>query len=176
MLWYIYLTINITKNSIYNSLDIYIWNNSKNMGNRVYDYQSFSSKKDKSFNTNMEFSSELKYIDIDIFNRPSDLEDLNGIECEIDYSVGVNTSKTGIDSLSFDVRSIELELMKDNYPSEDIEYEIDLIPGKNIPKENIRYVIENVVIPSDPTRIEVDMNKSMEPKDFSITITFGTDR
>ena len=146
------------------------------MGNRVYDYQAFASKKDKSFNTNMEFSADLKYIDIDIFNRPEELENINGIECEIDYAVGVNTSKTGIDSLTFEVRSIELELMKDNYPSEDTEYEIDLIPGKNIPRENIKSVIENVVIPSDPTRIEVDMGKSLEPKNFSITVTFGTDR
>jgi len=146
------------------------------MGNRVHDYQEFSSKKDKSFNTNMEFCSDLKYIDISVFNRPKELENLNGIECEIDYAVGVNSSKTGIDSLSFDIRSIELELMKDNFPSEDIEYEFDLIPGKNIPKENIKYVVENVVIPSDPTRIEVDMNKSSDSKDFLVTVTFGTDR
>ena len=66
--------------------------------------------------------------------------------------------------------------MKDNFPSEDIEYEFDLIPGKNIPKENIKYVVENVVIPSDPTRIEVDMNKSSDSKDFLVTVTFGTDR
>lgn len=144
---------------------------------RVYDYSTFSSNKNKNlnFNTDMNFTVEISSIDVDIFNKPKELEDIKNIECEIDYSVRVQSNKTGISTIDFLVTSIELEIVSDNN-EEDIDYEIDILPGKNTDIENIVSVKADILIPSEPTKIEIDMGKSMDPKDFRIQVIFGHDK
>jgi len=144
---------------------------------RVYDYGTFASrkKKDKSFNTDMNFSVDVASMDLDIFNKPKELENIISVECEIDYSARVLSGNSGISTIDFLVSSIELEVKTEN-SGEEKEYEIDILPGKNTEAENIIPVKADILIPSEPTKVEIDMNKSMNPKDFRIKVIFGNDR
>ena len=145
---------------------------------KVFDYESFSANKQKNYNTNMSFSAELRYVDIDVFNRAKEVEEANSIECEIDYGAYVTTSKTGIDRIDFVVTSIELEFKVDSDKGEkkEMEYEIDIVPNKNIEEGSITCQNGEIIIPSEPSRIEIDMAQSMNPRDFKIVVTFGNDR
>ena len=142
---------------------------------RVFDYNSFASKKVKSFNTNMTFSCDVRQIDIDLYNLPEELKNMSSVNCEVDYEVAVISSKTGISDIDFLVRSIELDVMVDSHPDPDLEYEIDVLPGKNCQAESIICEKGDRIVPSDPTRIEIDMCGSILPKDFKIKVTFGSD-
>jgi len=148
------------------------------MDRKVNDYSTFSSnkKKNKNFNTDMEFTAEVRYIDLDIHNRPTELTNVSSIECEIDYKARILTGESGIDAIEFAVSTIELEFMVDNHPHKNKEIEIDIIAGKNISQESIVPISGDIPVPSAPTRVEVDMAKSMNPKDFKITVFFGQDR
>lgn len=146
---------------------------------RVYDYTTFSSdkkKKNKNFDTDMNFSCELREIDIDLYNKPKELKDINSSECEIDYVARIISGKTGISTIEFSISSIELEIKVDNHPDEDNEYEIDIIPGKDIDVSNVIISKGDILTPSEPTKIEIDMANSMEPKEFRINVIFGHDR
>lgn len=139
---------------------------------RIYDYDSYSSKKNKFFNTQMSFSKEFAYVDIEILNKPKELLDYEDVECEIDYQVSVRSNETGVEGFDFNVSLIELELKKSGT---DDEIEFDLNPGKNFPSSSLNYVKGQSLIPSDPTRILIDMNNSTMPKDFFVEVTFGED-
>lgn len=142
---------------------------------RVFDYNSFASKRSKSFNTNMSFTCEVMQVDIDLYNPPEELKNISTLDCEIDYEVGVISSKTGISGIDFIVKSIELIIMVDSHPDPDSEYEIDIIPGKNCQVGDIICQKGDRIVPSDPSRIEIDMCGSILPKDFKIKVTFGSD-
>jgi hypothetical protein len=69
-----------------------------------------------------------------------------------------------------------LEFEVDDYPNDSSkEFDIDLIPGKTIDYSQIKAEREEVIIPTYPSRIEINMNKSTEPRNFDVTVYFGTD-
>ena len=143
---------------------------------RIYDYTAFSSKAKKgSSQGDYSFGVELKYIDIDIFDRPEEYADLDDAKVFLEYSIDVIVKKAGIDSFVFTVNSIELEFSVDDYPNDTREFDMDLIPGKTISYDQIKIEELDSVIPSYPSKLEINMNKSTDPKKYEITVYFGND-
>ena len=143
---------------------------------RIYDYTAFSSKAKKgSSQGDYSFGLELKYIDIDIFDRPEEFADLDDAKAFLEYSIDVIVKKAGIDSFVFTVSSIELEFSVDDYPNDTREFDMDLIPGKTISYDQIKIEELDSVIPSYPSKLEINMNKSTDPKKYQITVYFGND-
>jgi len=142
---------------------------------RVFDYNSFASGRVKSFNTNMTFSCDVRQIDVDLYNVPEELRNISSVDCEVEYEISVISSKTGISDIGFIVREIELEIKVDSHPDPDTEYEIDILPGKNCQNESIICEKGDRLIPSDPSRVEIDMGGSILPRDFRVKVTFGSD-
>lgn len=140
---------------------------------KIYDYNLFSSKgysRDE-----YSFNFELKYLDIDIHNKPEEYQDITDADAFIEYSIDLQFKKTGIESIFFRVNSIELNLKVDDYPEPAMEYDIDLIPGKTIDSDQIEEKTLYNLIPSYPNKLEIDMNKSADPKKFKIKVYFGND-
>ena len=143
---------------------------------RIYDYTAFSSKAKKgSSQGDYSFGLELKYIDIDIFDRPEEYADLDDAKAFLEYSIDVIVKKAGIDSFVFTVSSIELEFSVDDSPNDTREFDMDLIPGKTISYDQIKIEELDSVIPSYPSKLEINMNKSTDPKKYQITVYFGND-
>ena len=141
---------------------------------RIYDFQSYASKKNKFFNTQMSFTKEFSYVDIEVVNKPKDLLEFNDVECEIDYQIDLKTDSSGIIGMDFNVSSVELEF-KNSEGGETEEIEFEIKPNRNFPESNITYVKSDSLVPSEPTRIHIDMNNSNKVEDFSIKVTFGQD-
>ncbi len=143
---------------------------------RIYDYNAFSSaNKSGQQRGDYSFGAELKYVDIDIHNRPEEYQELDDSKAFIEYSVNVGVKKDGIDSLDFKINSVELEFTVDDYPNPPKEFDIDLIPGKTIDIGQVLEERKTSLIPTRPTRLSVDMNASTDPKKFNVTVYFGTD-
>ena len=143
---------------------------------RIYDYTTFSSKGKKGNPTgDYSFGIELKYIDIDIHNRPEEYSDLDDSKAFIEYSVNVDVNKSGIEGLDFSVSAIELEFKVDDYPNDPKEFDMDFIPGKTVSFDQIRIEKMDNVIPTYPSRLEVNMNKSTDIKKYEVTVHFGSD-
>jgi hypothetical protein len=140
---------------------------------RIHDYVSFDNSKGRRVSSEYSFSHELGYLDIDLINRPPELVDVDEKECEIEYSVSIGRSKSGIQDLKFQIDNIELELKVDSYPDPPKEYEMDIVPGENIDMSSVLCKKARNLIPCNPTKVVVDMRKSMNPKDFKIDVLFG---
>lgn len=143
---------------------------------RIYDYTTFSSKGKKGTPMgDYSFGIELKYIDIDIHNRPEEYEDLDDSKAFIEYSVNVDVNKSGIEGLDFSVSAIELEFKVDDYPNDYKEFDMDFIPGKTVSFDQISIEKMDSLIPTYPSKLEVNMNKSTDIKKYEITVYFGND-
>jgi hypothetical protein len=142
---------------------------------RVYDYNQFSSSKTGANRGDYSFGHELKYIDIDIYNKPEEYEEISDAKAFINYSVSLEVRKIGIESIYFNVDSVELEFSVDDYPNPVKEFDIDLIPGKTIDIGQVMDEVEACSIPTYPTGLSVNMNGSTDPKKFNITVKFGRD-
>jgi hypothetical protein len=143
---------------------------------RIYDYTAFSGNSKKGGNSNdYSFGIDMKYVDIDIFGKPEEYEELSDCKAFIEYSVDLIVKRGGIDSLIFNVNSIEFEFEVDDYPNGTKEFDIDLIPGKTIDYSQIKTEVRDSAIPTYPDKLEINMNKSMDPKNFDITVYFGND-
>jgi len=123
----------------------------------------------------MTFSCDVRQIDVDLYNVPEELRNISSVDCEVEYEISVISSKTGISDIGFIVREIELEIKVDSHPDPDTEYEIDILPGKNCQNESIICEKGDRLIPSDPSRVEIDMGGSILPRDFRVKVTFGSD-
>ena len=75
----------------------------------------------------------------------------------------------------FNVDLIELEFSVDDYPNEPKQFDMDLIPGKTIDYSQLNVEKLASVIPTYPKNLSIDMNKSTDPKNFKITVSFGSD-
>jgi hypothetical protein len=141
---------------------------------RIYDYNAFSSSKGGSNRGDFNFGFELKYVDIDIHNRPEEYEDIDDSKVFINYSLDLDVNSMGIEGFMFSVNSVELEFSVDDYPNETKEFDIDLIPGKTIDYSQIQIEKLDSILPTYPSQIEIDMNKSTDPRKFIITVYFGS--
>jgi hypothetical protein len=142
---------------------------------RIYDYSAFSSSKKGSSRGDYSFGMELKYIEIDLFNRPEEYSDLDDAKAFIEYSVDLIVKKAGIDDFIFNIDVIELEFSVDDYPNEPKQFDIDLIPGKTVDYSQLNVEKLSSVIPTYPQNLSIDMNKSTDPSKFKITVSFGND-
>jgi hypothetical protein len=143
---------------------------------RIYDYASFSENSNRRGNhSDYSFGIDMKYVDIDLFNRPEEYADVSDAKVFIEYSVDLSLKKGGIDGMTFSINSIELEFEVDDYPNVSKEFDIDLIPGKTVDYGQIKTEIRESPIPTYPDKIEINMNKSTDPKNFDITVYFGND-
>jgi len=142
---------------------------------RIYDYSAFSSSKKGSSRGDYSFGMELKYIEIDLFNRPEEYSDIEESKAFIEYSIDLIVKKAGIDDFMFNVDLIELEFSVDDYPNEPKQFDMDLIPGKTIDYSQLNVEKLASVIPTYPKNLLIDMNKSTDPKNFKITVSFGND-
>jgi hypothetical protein len=140
---------------------------------KIYDYAAFSGNSKGTKYNDYSFGVELKYIDIDIYDRPEEYSDISDAKVFIDYSVDLVVNKYGIEGMRFSVSSVELEFMVDDHPNEDKEFDIDLIPGKTIDFSQLKIETKEILIPSYPTNISINMRKSTDPKNFEITVEFG---
>jgi len=142
---------------------------------RIYDYSAYSASKKGGSRGDYSFGMEMKYMEIDIHNRPEEYSDIDDSKAFIEYSLDLIIKKAGIDDFIFNVDSIELEFSVDDYPNGTKEFDIDLIPGKTIDYGQITVEKLDSVIPTYPNNLSIDMNKSTDPKNFKITVSFGND-
>jgi len=142
---------------------------------RIYDYGSFSSGKNKNVSSEMTFTCELAYLDVEVVNRPPEITDVDSLELEIEYQVSIERSKDGIQDLNFKISNMEVEIKVDDYPNDQKEFEFDLAPGENIPLPNIIVRKGSKLIPAQPTFAWINMMKSMNTMDFRIEVLFGHD-
>ena len=140
---------------------------------KIYDYAAFSGSSKGSKYNDYSFGIDLKYIDIDIYERPEEYSDISDAKVFIDYSVDIMVNKAGIEGMNFSVSSVELEFEVDDYPNENKEFDIDLIPGKTIDFSQLKIETKENLLPSYPTNISINMGKSTDPKNFEITVEFG---
>jgi len=145
------------------------------MINRVEDYNSYTSGKDKNFSNEHYFISDLKYTDIIVKGNPPQIQDVDDAKCEIEYEAIVTRNKRGIDGIDFRIHKIELELSVDDYPNDKKTFEFEIQPGINIDPGLVIPDILSFVVPTYPIQIIIDMRKSMEVKDFKVVVEFGRD-
>ena len=141
---------------------------------RIDDYISFSSNKKNNVSSEFIFSKELGLLDVEVVNRPPEISDVDSLECEIEYKVGIERRKDGIQDLNFSIEEIELEIKVDDYPNEQKEFEFNIVPDVNIAIPSIVIQKGSRLVPTDPSFARIDMRKSTNPKDFRIQILFGT--
>jgi hypothetical protein len=142
---------------------------------RIYDYNSFSSGKNKSVMKEFSFSAELDFLEVEIVGRPAEISDIDSKKCEIDYELSLERQKSGLSGINFVIKEIELELKVDDYPNDPLEFEFDIVPGENIEYNSVVVKRMEKLIPSSPSLIRIDMKKSMNVKDFKIEVYFGSD-
>jgi hypothetical protein len=142
---------------------------------KIYDYSAFSSSKKGSSRGDYSFGTELKYIEIDLFNRPDEYSELGDSKAFIEYSIDLIIKKEGIEDFVFNIGLIELEFSVDDYPNEPKLFDIDLIPGKTIDYSQLNVEKLSNIIPTYPNNLSIDMNKSTDPRNFKITVSFGND-
>ena len=145
------------------------------MINRVEDYNSYISGKDKNFSNEHYFISDLKYTDIIVKGNPPQIQDVDDARCEIEYEAIVTRNKRGIDGIDFRIHKIELELSVDDYPNDKQTFEFEIQPEINIDPGLVIPDILSFVVPTYPRQIIIDMRKSMEVKDFKVVVEFGRD-
>jgi hypothetical protein len=140
---------------------------------KIYDYAAFSGSSKGAKYNDYSFGVDLKYIDIDIYERPEEYSDISDAKVFIEYSVDLIVNKTGIDGFNFTVNSVELEFEVDDYPNENKEFDIDLIPGKTIDFSQLKVETKENLLPTYPTNISINMRNSTDPKNFEVTVEFG---
>lgn len=142
---------------------------------QIYDYSAFSNQK-KVVNSNQyTFGIKMESMDIDIHNRPDEYTDITDRSAFIDYSVNISVNKAGIESITFVVNSIEVQFEVDDYPNETLEKDMDIIPGKTLDYNNVVSISKENIIPTYPTSLEIDMNKSTDTREFKVKVYFGKD-
>ena len=142
---------------------------------RIYDYGAFTYSKAESPRGEYSFGAEMKYIDIDVHNRPKEYEDLERSKAFVEYSVMLDIKKQGISGIDFLIKSVEFEFSVDDYPNPPKDFDIDLIPGRTIDIGQMHVEHRDYKIPTYPSGLVINMNGSTDPKKFDITVYFGSD-
>jgi hypothetical protein len=142
---------------------------------RIYDYGAFTFSKKESPRGEYSFGVDIKYIDIDIHNRPKEYQEIEDAKAFIEYSVNLEIKKNGIAGLDFSLNGVELEFTVDDYPNPTKSFDIDLIPGRTIDIGQVHAESKDYKIPTYPSKLEINMNGSTDPKKFDVTVHFGSD-
>ena len=142
---------------------------------RIDDYNTYISGKDKNFTNEHYFVCDLNYTDIIFRNNAPEMLDVDDSKCEIEYQAVVSRNKRGIDGINFQIQKIELEVKVDDYPNEPKTFEFEIEPGVNIDPSLVVVETLDYIIPTYPKEMVIDMRKSMEVKDFRVTVEFGRD-
>jgi hypothetical protein len=141
---------------------------------RIYDYNQFSYEGPKKLSRGeYPFICSLGFIDITFENLPDEIGEISDASAVVNYSVYVKADKTGINDLDFSVDMIELVMKIDKYPTGTEEVDFDIAPDKNIENLRILSVKPDKLIPTAPTKIVFNFNKSMNVSNFNVEITFG---
>jgi hypothetical protein len=141
---------------------------------RIYDYNQFSYEGPKKLSRGeYPFICSLGFIDITFENLPDEIGEISDASAVVNYSVYVKADKTGINDLDFTVDMIELVMKIDKYPTGTEEVDFDIAPNKNIENLRILSVKPDKLIPTAPTKIVFNFNKSMNVSNFNVEITFG---
>ena len=141
---------------------------------KIYDYGSFSDNKSKFSDTRNKFGCEMSFVDIDITGKPKEFRDINDVKVFIEYSTEILSNKRGIEGINFSVNSIELIMDIETSLGKQDEIDFDLIPGKTIDYGQVKYSVNDFVIPSYPTNIQINMNGFTDPARFDVMVYFGT--
>jgi hypothetical protein len=143
---------------------------------RIQDYQHFAaSKASKQPRGEYGFVYTLGQTDIYLENVPDEAKDISDVSATIEYTVETLATKQGIESMGFRVDMIELVLSLDRYPNGTEEIDLDIAPGQNIEPGRIRPIELERLIPTFPTKIEINMGKSLNISNFIITVFFGNE-
>lgn len=142
---------------------------------RIYDYNTYSSTKNKSVVSEFSFSAQLDFLEVEIVGRPAEISDIDSKKCEINYQLSLERQKSGLSGINFVIKEIELELKVDDYPKDPLEFEFDIVPGENIELNSVIVRKKEKLIPTSPSLIRIDMKKSMNVKDFRVEVYFGSD-
>jgi hypothetical protein len=145
------------------------------MASRIEDYNSYISGKNQNFSSENYFIADLNYTDIIVTGNPPEIKDIDDAKCEVEYAAIVTRNKRGIDGIEFNILKIELEITVDDYPNEPKKFEFEIDPGVNIDASLVVPDSLDYIIPTYPKQINIDMRKSMEVKDFKVTVQFGRD-
>jgi len=140
---------------------------------RIQDYGSYSVQKNKNFTSEFTFTSQLGFLEVKVINRPSELLQYDDLECIVEYEAAIERKKEGIQDLNFKINLIEMEFRVDGYPEDPAEYDFEIVPGENIDAKLVKIQKEEILIPSNPSFLLLDMGKSMRPADFKMTVHFG---
>ena len=143
---------------------------------KIYDYLAFNHNRGNGIPGAYNFEADLRYVDLDIFGRPEEYDDLSDAKLHLNYSVEIIAKKSGIDMLIFKVTDMELEFEIDDYPNANKEFDVDLIPGKTIDFSQIKTEEGANLIPTFPSKAEIDMKKSTNPRNWEIRVYFGNNR
>ncbi len=141
---------------------------------RVYDYGAFSSSKNGTDKGTYNFSCKMKYVDIDVINRPEEYENISDSRVFIDYSVALDVQKEGIMGLNFKINLVEFEFDTDDGVNPPRQFDIDFIPGRTIDIGQINPDYESDSIPTTPSRIKINMNNSTDPRKYDVNVRFGS--
>jgi hypothetical protein len=142
---------------------------------RIYDYGAFTYAKKEGPRGEYSFGTGIEYIDIDIHNRPKEYQDIINSKAFVEYSVNLDITKKGISDVTFSIKNVELEFSVDDHPNPTKDFDIDLIPGRTIDIGQMHVEYKEYKIPTYPSKLEIDMNASTDPKKFDVTIHFGSD-
>lgn len=143
---------------------------------RIQDYQHFAAAKtDRHARGEYSFIHTLGETDITLENVPVELKELSDVSASIEYSIETIATKSGIDGLSFRIDMIELVFVVDKYPNNTEEIDLDIAPGQNIEHGRVRPMELENLIPTNPTRIEINMGNSLNVSNFIISVFFGNE-
>lgn len=143
---------------------------------RIYDYLAFNDKKGGGLPGSYNFECDIRYVDIDISGKPEEYEEIVDAKLHLNYSIDLILKKAGIDSALFRVNHMELEFEVDDYPNSAKEFDVDLIPGKTIDFSQVKTQENERLIPSFPEKVEIDMRKSTDARNWEIVVFFGSNR
>jgi hypothetical protein len=143
-------------------------------GTRIQDYNQFAfGNPRKNQRGEYSFVSTLQQNRIELINVPAEIVDLSDVNATIEYSLGVEASKEGIQNLNFMVNFVELDILADRYPEDAEEYDLDIQPGVNIEIKRFRIYVGDSPIPTEPRKMIIDMQKGMDVHNFLVTVYFG---
>jgi hypothetical protein len=115
----------------------------------------------------------MKYVDIDVINKPEEYENISDSRIFIDYSVMLDIQKEGIMGLNFQINLVEFEFDVDDGVNPPKQFDIDFVPGKTIDIGQMHPRYNDDSIPTVPSRVKINMNNSTDPRKYDVDVNFG---
>jgi hypothetical protein len=140
---------------------------------KVYDYGAFTNSKTGFDKGSYNFTYRMKYVDIDVINKPEEYENISDSRIFIDYSVMLDIQKEGIMGLNFQINLVEFEFDVDDGVNPPKQFDIDFVPGKTIDIGQMHPRYNDDSIPTVPSRVKINMNNSTDPRKYDVDVNFG---